>query len=178
MEVEYSLEIDDALAFVQYNWKYGPKELRLKRFGWIGAFLLGGMLYLAGLDITLNGNLSGLTILLLFLLGGTLLIQMLIPWFADRKVRRLFKRSEGKAEFQWRRLTLSSEGLHSVSEHADGIMKWPAIEKIVVTDEHLFLYTSPTAAIIVPKRAFEEEWQFTDFVDHARRYHEAHRPPG
>ncbi len=178
MEVEYSLEIDDALAFVRYNWKHGPKELRLKRFGWVSAFLLGGMVFLIGVDMTLFGDLSDLTIFLLFISGGILLMQMLTLWFAERKVRRLFKGSEGKGEFVWRRLTVSSEGLHSVSEHSDAIVKWPAIDKIVVTDNHLFLYTSPRAAIIVPKRAFEDEWRFAEFADQARRYHEAHRPVG
>jgi len=183
MEVEYVLEIDDALAFHCDQWNRGPKEHRLKGPGWGRVVVLALMvLVLVVLDLSFFGPLTEVVVFMLCAVGSlillTLLLQVVGPRLAERNVRRIYKGSEGKGEFRHRRLTLSAEGVHSVSEVGDYITKWPGIEKVAVTDEHLFLYTSPTAAIIVPKRAFDDEWGFAEFVDYARRYYEADRSVG
>src|SRR5262249_38627027 len=155
-------------AFCRYHWRHGPKRQRLKSISWVDVVVLGVVSMPVGFELVLLGELTSQGILLLILLGVLFLVMVLTPQLAERYVRRIYKGSEGKGEFRRRCLSLSPEGLHTVSEVTDSLTKWPAIEKIAVTDEHLFLYISLTQAIIVPKRAFDAEWRFTDFVEHAR----------
>src|SRR4051794_12047032 len=151
MEVEYALEIDDAMAFHRYYWRHDPKAKRLLG-SWVSTVLLGLLiLAMIGYDIIAFGGLSTMGMMWLGVLATLVLIQLLGPRLAERNVRQLYKGSQGKGELQWRRLTLSAKGLQSVTEHSETHMEWSAIEKIVLTDEHLFLYTSPRQAIIIPK---------------------------
>jgi hypothetical protein len=126
----------------------------------------------------LLGALTIVTIGYLVLVGLFTLctsLAILLSCGADGRVRRLFRESEGKGEFVRRRLLISPEGLATATEHIDESLRWPAIEKIVPAAEHVFFYTSPTAAIIVPKHAFPDEGRFSEFVELARRYHEQSR---
>src|SRR4051794_3110074 len=138
MEVEYSLEIDDAMAFHRYYWRHDPKAKRLLG-SWVSTILVGLLiLAMIGRDIITFGGLSAMGMMWLGLLVGLVLIQLLGPRLAQRNVRQLYKGSQGKGELQSRRLTLSSKGLQSVTEHSETYMEWSAIEKIVTTNEHLF----------------------------------------
>lgn len=47
--------------------------------------------------------------------------------------------------------------------------KWRAVEKVVLTAEHLFLYVSGFSAVIVPLRAFGTAAEQTAFVEAAQR---------
>src|SRR5262249_8649480 len=118
MEVEYVLEIDDALAFHRYHWKHGPLAQRLRRGGW-GTLVVLCLLIavMVTLELSVFGQLSEMVVVLLCALGGLVLLtllQIFSPWFAERNVRQIFKGSAGKGEFRHRRLTLSVEGLRSV----------------------------------------------------------------
>jgi hypothetical protein len=178
MEVEYTLEVDDALAFYHYHRAYGPTHHRPSAVRWRGLVVLSVLIaVLMGMEIWFFREISSLTMILLgsllFLVMFTVFLQRAQPGIIERRLRRLFRGSEGKGAFRPKRLTISPDGLTTVSDYTSTILLWPASEKVAATEAHVFFYTSPTDAVIVPKRAFADEWRFTEFVDQARRYHEA-----
>ena len=179
MEVEYKLEIDDAMAFYRYHWEHGPEEHRPKYAGCGNVVVLGLIvLVLVVIEMALFDELSIPAIFLLsvlvWLVYCTTVQQIFGPELVDYNVRKFLESCETKGDFQHSRLTLSAQGLHSVSEHTNSDTKWSGIEQLAVTDKHLFLYTNSCQAIIVPKWAFDNEQRFAEFVDQARQYHAAH----
>ncbi len=48
-------------------------------------------------------------------------------------------------------------------------VRWPGIERIVVTDKHLLLYYGAARALVVPRRAFGSEESMQAFIASAER---------
>ena len=59
--------------------------------------------------------------------------------------------------------------LHELTADREVRTRWRAVEKAVVTKEHLFLYVSGFAAVIVPLRAFGTDTDRNAFVEAAQR---------
>jgi len=47
---------------------------------------------------------------------------------------------------------------------------WPAVERIVVNRDLIYLNVNAVSAVIVPRRAFSQDSDFQAFVETARRY--------
>lgn len=43
-------------------------------------------------------------------------------------------------------------------------VKWNAIRKVSISEDHAFIYYAPNQAFIVPKRAFADEYDFNRFA--------------
>jgi YcxB-like protein len=84
---------------------------------------------------------------------------------------QLFAHDIAHAEDQ--QVQLSAEGVSVIGRLRTIVTRWAAIEVIVPTETHLFLLDSPTTAIIVPRRAFEEAADFDAFVRTALDLHRA-----
>jgi hypothetical protein len=70
-------------------------------------------------------------------------------------------------------LTLSREGISSVSSHRKGLVKWTGVERLATTPNHLFIYHTSASATIVPRRAFADSRAFDQFAAAAERFHRA-----
>ena len=177
MEVEYTLDAEDAVAFLRYHKAHGPG--RRRPFPWGSTVALGVLAgAFVGVDVWLSGKLTTAAVVYLCATGffGLLALWMEVfePRLAAWNIRRTYRRHH-KGQLQPNRLALSPDGLHIVSEHTDAFLRWPAIERVAETDDHAFLYTNPVRAIIVPRRVFADGWRFTEFVDLARRYYQQSR---
>jgi len=60
-------------------------------------------------------------------------------------------------------LLLDENGLTESKESGDTIRKWSAVEKIAVTQKHLFVYTSGIEAFVVPTSAFANADECKEF---------------
>ncbi len=69
-------------------------------------------------------------------------------------------------------LTLTTEHIVDRSETSEAITSWHEVEEIASTSSHLFLYSGPASAHIVPRRAFPNADAFEDFAAAAREYRE------
>src|SRR5436190_4950483 len=67
------------------------------------------------------------------------------------------------------RTSFSDEGVKVESTKAQSLVFWPAFNRIAVTKARLFMFTTPASAIILPKRAFQGEAEFEEWVDQAQR---------
>ncbi|HKB36895.1 MAG TPA: YcxB family protein [Gemmataceae bacterium] len=70
-----------------------------------------------------------------------------------------------------RTLTVSPDGVSVMTSVSTDSMKWEGIDGIDETDEHVFLWTGPRRALLIPKRAFADTGSCQAFVALARRYH-------
>ncbi|MHC4503389.1 MAG: YcxB family protein [Planctomycetota bacterium] len=74
-----------------------------------------------------------------------------------KAVRKMLKQGRDGDLSSRLRVTLGKPDIRVVAELTETTTKWPAVEKIGSTQDHLFVYTGPAAALIIPRRAFSEE---------------------
>ena len=84
----------------------------------------------------------------------------------------MFHEGQNKSIIHKRRLSLSEEAITERTDVREVKTPWNAVGKIVITDKHLFIYTGPVKAHIVPRRAFLGEAAFGEFIETIRRYQE------
>ncbi|HEU4967217.1 MAG TPA: YcxB family protein [Candidatus Saccharimonadales bacterium] len=74
-------------------------------------------------------------------------------------------------------ITLSPEGVHQKNNQTDGLTRWNAVKAITTDANTIFLQLDNPGrvyiAIIVPKRAFENEAAIASFTETARSYQQA-----
>lgn len=178
MTAEYEITKDDLTAFNLYHHRHSPTARRQYLRSWfvpafIWLLIFSGIWYLAdqGRGTPLRTFLD-----LLPLFSGVPLYLLYFPWAYRRKLRKMVDGmvSEGKNRglFNRHRVTISPEGVADSSEHGQTSTAWQGVEKVAAADEHVFIYTSALAAIIVPRRAFSDPLEFDKFVRTAQGLHE------
>jgi hypothetical protein len=83
--------------------------------------------------------------------------------------------TEERAGVGQHHLTLAGDGITDRSSYGESKTAWGDVEQVAVTRDHVFLYTSATAAHVVPRRAFADPAALKQFVATAREYMQATR---
>ena len=108
-------------------------------------------------------------------------ISFSMPWFyipvmylrpcRRWKLRKFYRHGSYARHTCRHRLSIAPDGLVESSDF--GLWKecWSGVQKIVTTDRHIFIYTDPNLAYIIPKQAFADQSACDDFVNTARQYH-------
>ena len=67
-----------------------------------------------------------------------------------------------------RTVTFGEDSFTSESAFARSEYRWPMVQKLGRTRSHVFLYFNKNAAMIVPRRAFEDASQWDGFYDYCQ----------
>src|SRR5262249_601340 len=161
--ISYVINTDDYRAWLRYTLTHSKDgSLRRRvRWGWV-AFLLIGWLYWIvqwlvfrqddGPDITLLILLSIATACWLFSL---LWLRFVIWVTVDRQSAADKAKMAGVHT-----ILLTPEALSYSSEHSSEKTAWLGIERIVVTEQHVFFFIMSQAGHGVPRRAFVSDEGF------------------
>lgn len=177
LRVRYELVLEDIHAFNLFHAHHAPVSVRSRRnVRFALSLLLFALLLSLGLWIRAP---------MLFWLTG---LVILAAWYAlfpsrmDQMTRRHTERtySTGRNEgvlgpFE---LVLEPDWLVERSELREVRTRWRAVENVVSTQAHLFLYISGFSAIICPKRAFASPQEFELFAARARELCAGSPAPG
>ena len=171
MEVEYSLGLEDLLAFNQYHCTHSPAVRRQQFIPRVAVLIALAAVWVLSSAIV---DPSAWIILGFFfgLVGA--ISYFSYPARARRRSRRLVERvymeGHNRGLFTRRRLTITPETITDATEITVRTMKWVAVEKIAVDQRHAYFYVSAVSAFILPKAAFASEAEFQEFVETAQRY--------
>jgi hypothetical protein len=171
MEVEFSLIPEDFVAFDEYHVGQRPKRWI---FLYLGVIILG--VVVASIPVVLLFKEAGIGIVLIIQVTGILTGLM---YYLNRQriatwaVRRQLRQGKNARFLELRKLAISVDGISASSTDSAGMTMWTGVEKIGVTKEHAFFYLSTAQALVLPRRAFANDHEFTDFVETAQRYFEA-----
>jgi len=178
MTTEYEITKDDLSAFNLYHHRHSPVAHRQYLRSWlVPAFIwllvCTSIWYLADQE---RGTPLRTFLDLLPLFSGVPVYLLFFPWLYRRKLRKLvadmWSEGQNRGLFDRHRVTISPEGVAETSEHGHTSTTWRAIERVVATQEHAYIYTNALAAIIVPRRAFASPSEFAEFVRTAQGHHE------
>lgn len=181
--VNYRFLEEDLIAAGQYTHQYSPEVALLQR-------KYQRRWFVVGLVMTTNACLAHLLLpgapgflkLTLFIVGLTLLLLAAIyPLRVQRLVRRrmkIFMRSGViRLSDAPRSVTICRDGVATEEPHVSSMVGWPAIERVRVTEKHLFIFWQPLSPITVPLHAFATEESFQAYCQLAERLWEEQREP-
>jgi hypothetical protein len=157
MEVEYEITRDDLYAFqwrAVFHSPMGRRSRRMVYLLWFVALLLAAIVPAIGPDgFTLSRVSFG------FLITAFPIVA-LAQWFVERRLIRgtilglLKDEKPGKGHLGKHRLVLSEDGVLESTAVGDSRTSWSGVDRVEENREYIFIYTTPTAAHMIPKRAF------------------------
>ncbi len=177
MKVEYTLTLEDAAAFFRYQLRRGARAKgRSRTAGWIWFIVLAVlMLLLLALKLTIPRpfTLGGLDIVVLSFFALYALLFFFTPAIT---LRTALKSLRGNTRFLERRtLIITPHAITTTMPSGLRTTFWHAVEDVVEHEDHAFFYIAKAEAFILPRAVFADDFQFEEFLDTARRYHEEAR---
>ena len=98
----------------------------------------------------------------------------LFPFSFRRSLRRnvlaMLKEGRNRGLLGTKEVTLTPAEIRSTGAMGMTTTAWPAVERVVVDGDVLYLYISSVSAVVVPRRAFAQDADFEAFVETARKY--------
>jgi hypothetical protein len=171
MDIEYDVNLDDAVEFNHYVSNHNPKSKNRRKI--VRAIYIFDIVVFAFIGlVSLLGNqiITGVIFSLLAVGIGT------YYWYRFSRVR--IKQAVVKQyvkipneEICRHKLSISDSGLHDITDYEESTTHWSAFNEILQTNKYLYFFMKPGKAYIVPKRAFADDMAFNRFVETARNYH-------
>jgi hypothetical protein len=162
MHITFDVIPDDLLAFTAHHYEYSPAMRRSLRGMQIAgaAVILLSSLVLARTENSATHIVVGAVAAVVWIIG----YPSYRRWSLMRYATRMFGEGSNNAVLGTHRLDLRDEGIACSSPNSESVVKWPAVERVVATDEYAFLYMGATQAMVIP-RARVTEGNFDAFVE-------------
>ena len=165
--VRYEMVGDDLIAFNLYHQTNSPS---VRRALWNSAaffVIIGGLLAVVAM-LEPRMRVLWLFSLVLFYFA------LAVPFNHRKSVRtivgRMLQEGTNKGLLGLKEITLTPVEICATGALRSSTTRWPAVEKVVTTEEALYVYISAIEAIVIPRRAFGTSAEFEDFAATARRY--------
>lgn len=173
LTVEYELTMEDPVALQLSCYEHTPYLRDSYRKGrYLGCPLL---LIVIGLILTFAWKFVGAAII--FGLAALYWIHRYpttVKKSAEKMVKGIYSGARDKGKLLCKhRIKITPEGVESKTDFKESKVRWNAVEQIVSTGDHIFIFVSPTVAEIIPKRAFSDETSYKEFIEIARKFHSA-----
>jgi hypothetical protein len=172
MQVEYDLTAADLAAF---HWRAQYESAAARRMRWLG---IGGLFaILATLSIVPAMTTEGFQMTWIAWIPVTVVFPIVavlhwiwFRWVLRRVIAKLIRREQPeKGQLGRHRVVLSDEGVIESTAVGESRTTWAGIDRVEESDDYIFIYTSPSAAHVIPKRAFSGPEAATFFQEARRR---------
>jgi hypothetical protein len=178
MEVEYELTRDDLYAF-QWRANYtSPSARRARLKVYVYVFL--AMLVFSVLP-AYDGDGFNISYVSFMLLAVPFPIIAFFVWvFLKRQMRRAIlklvqEEKPDRGQLGSHKISLTETELVETTHVGQSRTHWAGIDRVEQNNDYIFIYTTPHAAYIVPKRSFDSQHQAESFYQLARVSKEAGR---
>ena len=156
MEVEYEITYDDLYSFY---WRAGNRSPILRRQRrWVYIYFFLSFLFFAFLPASAEVfalSRAGLLWLLVIFPAVAFIV-----WHLDRrKTRRaivelIVDDNPGRGQLGPHKISLNEKEVVENTAVGESRTLWAGVERVEQNQDHIFIYTTPTFAYIIPKRAF------------------------
>lgn len=148
MEIKYEIDLEDIVAFNLSHFKHSPSAR--KQF-W-GTYVIWVLISVPVLMTYLSNNFQSLICGAIACLAWALIFPRLYKRQISKQTQNMYREGKTAGNLGEHSLSLTEEAL--IERSADGETKtiWRAIDRVVESKDHLFIYINPIAAHIVPKK--------------------------
>jgi hypothetical protein len=172
-QVEYDLTVDDMMAFYDDALRRAPEAKRQLRYHMILTTLIAVIccffvFYVLGVGFPPDSS---------YLIGTGLVVVVLLAksWSRVHKamlrnIRRYYDRNENRRKFGLRTVVVGPDGVTANSVLEATLTTWEAVTEIVVRHEFVFFHSDSLSALVVPRRAFADDFAFETFVEAAQTF--------
>jgi hypothetical protein len=174
--VDYENTLQDLLDFTIYHHRHSPSVRATLALGWVAT----GVLLLVVTGIMVGAAESDFKWAAGLIMGIPLaLLWLTTPWLYVAATRWsaawMYRESAGSNLnlIGPRRLTLSPGLLNYSTPISQMLNRWSGVERIAIGRDAFYVYLSSVQAIVVPRRAFGSDAEFTAFAQLANTYREA-----
>jgi hypothetical protein len=170
--INFELTIDDVLAWNSYFHRHSPTMRRFRGIVlivFVTVCVLFAALVLPQLRTQVLFSVSlavAMTLFAVMYLGFPGRVQ----WSTRRLIRGMYGEGRNLNIFGPRQITLTPEFLLYSGPLNQSVWRWQGIERVVRDGDVLFIQASTVSAIIVPRRAFVDEAEFSRFAVAATEY--------
>jgi hypothetical protein len=172
-EITFDVEVADMKAFQRHHRCTSAVYRRLRIFVWL---VFAGV----SLDSTLRleSGSFGYRVAYFCVMFGMFalllaIVSIVVYWIVQFRAYRGTHGVLGEHT-----ITLTPEALHERTAVNDSKAAWRGIFRVDATPHHIFIFTQPNAAHVIPRRAFSSLTDAEQFLANARAYHEAARQNG
>ena len=168
--IDFDLEPEDLLSFINYHYVDSPGVRRQRYllaamgFGILASLPLMIML---GWHKSIDEMRQNLWPLLLGPVGFLICYPLFYRWSIRRNCQRIMYEGDRRGYFGPRSLSLETYGVRESTIRGETIRSWASVCGLVTVRQHALIYTSPTEAFVVPKRAFKDDDAFDAFMKQA-----------
>jgi hypothetical protein len=176
LEVEYEITPDDLYAFQWRAVFQSPRGRRTRRTAYV-IWFLAVLLFSAVPAIGADGFVISRMNFGFFLIA--LPLVFLGQWFLEtRMVRRgilqlLKEEKPGKGQLGKHRIIVNQDGVQESTAVGESRTSWAGVHRIEQNPDYIFIYISPVAAHVIPKRAFGDMGQAEAFYRFSQARKEA-----
>jgi len=167
MTIKTKITQEDYRAFISYVVRSvsAPSNDRIVWVTIIAAIGLGLGLAIALLHLSLNP--TALPALVAAALIGAFMVTTVFAAVSRRQIRRLRPSDDGLF-LGAQQVTLGDDGIHQESSHHQALYRWPLVQSVGITEQHVFVMVDRIGGIILPKRAFSTDGEREQFVSEIR----------
>ena len=171
MEVEYEITYDDLFAFQWCAGYESRRARRSRRTSYLYLFVLLSLLIIVP-SIASGGfviSAMSLTFLAIPFIIGTVIQWLLIRWMTRKAIVDLLKDEKpDKGHLGMHRVVLDESGVVETTAVGESRTSWVGVDRVEQNGEYIFVYTTPNAAHLIPKRAFKTVQEAKSFYELAR----------
>jgi hypothetical protein len=156
--VDFDLEPQDLLAFINYHYVSSPSVRRQRLYlGLLGFVILSALpiMVALGASTPVSEVLRSSWPMLLAPLAFIVCFPLFYRWGLKRTCRRLLDEGDRRGFYGPRSLALEDYGIRETTIRGEMVRAWPSVRKIITIEQHVLVYTSPTEAFVIPKRVFD-----------------------
>jgi hypothetical protein len=172
MEARFDLLPEDLTAFARYRAKHPDKSFTAQMRSSLLALMI-----VAHFGVVPTVLMYALPERDTWLLGGMIVLAQIACWVVAYVVvlgGRLRPRAQlKKGHDKDIRLAIGPDWFSYANRFAETAQRWVNIDKIAVTNDHTFFFTTATGAYLLPRHAFADNDEYFEFAEEARRYHNA-----
>jgi hypothetical protein len=174
VKIKYNLTVEDIVAFNCYHTQHSPGVRRMQRIYTWGVPVVA---LAASAPLSWSGVWADAPIWLGIWSAAYLGIRMLTPprYFVGKTVRRMVKEGRNKGMVGPQELALVEGGILARNASGERKVSWAGVERVVLAAAHTFVYISPVAALVIPRREVPAD-EYQKFVDEVTRQHRAMAP--
>jgi hypothetical protein len=159
MEVVYQITPDDLIAFQWRAAHRSPVGRRTRRNVYVYMFL--AVLLVAVLPAIGADGFAIARVSFVFL-ATTFPLLASLYWLLERRlvrgaIRELVKKEKPeKGQLGTHKFVLTDSGVAETTAVGESHTTWAGVDRIEQDTDYIYVYTSPAAAFVIPKRAFSE----------------------
>ena len=147
--IEYENSYDDLLAFTRFHMVTSPAGKRTR-------LLVGSMAAVVVLAFGISFSLAAqvpwmIPLFALLSLGAAAGSRRALLRSVGKSAERLYRDGKNVGMTGWHRLTITERELHEESAGGSQVTKPEAIEKVMETEDHVYIYVSAVSAHVIPR---------------------------